>query len=231
MALAGANTWLNGDTLPTGAEDGILNGQDVLGLDLRDAELVVLSACETGLGDVRAGEGVFGLRRAFFLAGARTLVLSLWKVPDRQTQELMVDFYGRLMSGEPRAEALRAAQLALKRRDDHPGRWGRSSAKASRGRYPTSTGQGGLPDVKREARWRLRANSAGAGVGASQASRESCDVGHVTDHSGGVPSSPDAIAVGGVHPGLGDRQDPWVSTQGPTAGASGSGRARAAVAR
>ena len=88
-------------------EDGILIGQDVFGMDLSNTELAVLSACETGLGEVSVGEGVFGLRRVFVLAGAQTLVMSLWKVPDNQTKELMIDFYEHLLSGKGRAEALR----------------------------------------------------------------------------------------------------------------------------
>jgi CHAT domain-containing protein len=67
---------------------------------------------------------VFGLRRAFAQAGARALVMSLWRVPDEQTEELMVDFYRRVLAGEPRAEALRQAQLALKARHRHPFFWG-----------------------------------------------------------------------------------------------------------
>jgi CHAT domain-containing protein len=122
--LAGANTWNRRGTLPLQAEDGMLTAEDVLGMDLLDTELVVLSACETGLGEVHVGEGVFGLRRAFALAGAKTLVMSLWKVPDQQTQELMEDFYQRILSGQPRAEALRLAQLAMKNKYSHPYYWG-----------------------------------------------------------------------------------------------------------
>jgi CHAT domain-containing protein len=124
LALAGANTWLKGASLPGEAEDALLNGEDVTGMDLLDTELVVLSACETGLGEVHVGEGVFGLRRAFVLAGAKTLVMSLWKVPDEQTQALMVDFYKRLLRGEPRAGALRSAQLTMKARYPDPRYWG-----------------------------------------------------------------------------------------------------------
>jgi hypothetical protein len=124
LALAGANTWLKAGNLPEEAEDGLLTAEDVTGLDLLATELVVLSACETGLGRVHVGEGVFGLRRAFVLAGARTLVMSLWKVPDEPTRELMVDFYHRLLAGEGRAEALRQAQLALKAKYPEPFYWG-----------------------------------------------------------------------------------------------------------
>jgi CHAT domain-containing protein/tetratricopeptide (TPR) repeat protein len=124
LALAGANTWLRGGTPPHEAEDGLLTAEDVSGLDLLDTELVVLSACETGLGEVRAGEGVYGLQRAFVVAGARTLVMSLWSVPDEATRELMEDFYRRLLAGEPRADALHAAQQALRRKYPEPYFWG-----------------------------------------------------------------------------------------------------------
>src|SRR5205807_4374764 len=102
LALAGANTWLRKTQPAAEAEDGLLTAEDVSGLDLSGTELVVLSACETGLGEVRTGEGVFGLQRAFVLAGAKTLVMSLWSVPDEPTRELMEDFYQRILSGQPR---------------------------------------------------------------------------------------------------------------------------------
>jgi CHAT domain-containing protein len=125
LALAGANTWLTGGRLPPEAEDGLLTAQDVLGLDLDGTELVVLSACDSGLGDVHPGEGVLGLRRAFLHAGAKTLVMSLWKVPDRETKEIMIDFYRHLMAGAGRADALREAQLAMQRKHpDEPLYWG-----------------------------------------------------------------------------------------------------------
>lgn len=124
LALAGANTWLKNEPLPPEAEDGLLTAEDVTSLDLLDTRLVVLSACETGLGEVQVGEGVFGLRRAFILAGARTLVISLWQVPDQQTQELMIEFYRSILAGQSRAEALRQAQLMLKEKYPHPFYWG-----------------------------------------------------------------------------------------------------------
>jgi CHAT domain-containing protein len=124
LALAGANTWLQGNKPDEAAENGLLFAEDVIGLDLLDTEMVVLSACDTGLGDVLAGEGVYGLRRAFLIAGAKTLVMSLWKVPDTQTKELMVSFYQNIAAGVPRAWALRKAQLALKDKHANPFFWG-----------------------------------------------------------------------------------------------------------
>ncbi|MCX5830995.1 MAG: tetratricopeptide repeat protein [Deltaproteobacteria bacterium] len=127
LALAGANRSLAQE----GTMDGVLTGEKILGLNLRGTDMVVLSACETGVGDVKNGEGVYGLRRAFTQAGAKSLVMSLWEVPDRETKELMVSFYENLQSGKVnRAEALRHA--ALKQREvvkarygyDNPYYWG-----------------------------------------------------------------------------------------------------------
>ena len=125
LALAGANVWLAGGETPADAEDGLLTAEDVTHMDLGGTELVVLSACETGLGAVYPEEGVFGLRRAFMLAGAKRLVMSLWKVPDRETLELMLEFYRVLLCGAPASEALRAAQQALRGRGhSDPFYWG-----------------------------------------------------------------------------------------------------------
>jgi CHAT domain-containing protein len=115
LALAGASSWCQGKPLPPEAEDGILTAEDVSGMDLLNTELVVLSACETGLGDMLVGEGVFGLRRAFVMAGAKTLVMSLWSIPDLATAILMERFYENLLNRElPRDESLRDAQFYLR---------------------------------------------------------------------------------------------------------------------
>jgi len=107
VLLAGAN-----NALSHGGSQGVVTAEKLLGLNLRGTELVVLSACETGLGDVMAGEGVFGLRRALLQAGAQGLVMSLWSVPDRETGELMAAFYRNLSTGTmTRPQALRQAML------------------------------------------------------------------------------------------------------------------------
>lgn len=119
LVLAGANG------LASGSEDGILTALEAASLDLAGTSLVVLSACETGLGDVQTGEGVYGLRRAFVIAGAATQVMSLWKVADDETRDLMIAFYDRLAQGRGRSEALREAQASMLRssRTSHPFFW------------------------------------------------------------------------------------------------------------
>jgi CHAT domain-containing protein len=123
LALAGANASLHRRKLPAAAGNGLLYAEDVTALDLTGTRLVVLSACDTGRGDIELGEGVFGLRRAFEIAGAETLVMSHWPVSDDCTQSLMDKFYTALLSGYGRAEALRMAQLAIRETYDHPANW------------------------------------------------------------------------------------------------------------
>ncbi|KYC44226.1 hypothetical protein WA1_01950 [Scytonema hofmannii PCC 7110] len=115
VALAGANTWLSGGTLPREAGKGFVLAQDIASLDLWGNELTVLSACDTGRGDIKIGEGVFGLRRAFAVAGAKTLVMSLWKVPDTATALLMERFFDNLQHSMNRAEALQNAQNYIRK--------------------------------------------------------------------------------------------------------------------
>lgn len=108
LALAGANEAIRSGS----GGGGILTAEKVLGLNLRGTDTVVLSACETGLGELRTGEGVYGLRRAFTQAGARAVVMSMWAVPDLETRELMVRFYENLVTRRmPPPEALRQAAL------------------------------------------------------------------------------------------------------------------------
>jgi CHAT domain-containing protein len=105
--LAGANK-------PTEEDDGILTAEEIGALNLTGCELVVLSACETGLGKVAGGEGLLGLQRSFQAAGAKTLVSSLWKVDDAATEALMTEFYRNLWEKKQgKMEALRNAQLAM----------------------------------------------------------------------------------------------------------------------
>ncbi len=128
IVLAGANTHdetdgaaLDNTADPLIPDDGWVTAEEVSLLDLAGTELVVLSACETGLGDVRTGEGVSGLRRALMHAGAETLITSLYKVPDEATQQLMTELYTRLAGRATKTDALRGAQLEIirQRRERH----------------------------------------------------------------------------------------------------------------
>ena len=110
IALAGANNTLKSEDAEK--SDGIVTAEKILGLRLRGTDMVVLSACETGIGEVKTGEGVFGLRRAFTQAGTKSLVMSMWSVPDKETKELMIEFYKNILSGKMnRCQALRLAAL------------------------------------------------------------------------------------------------------------------------
>jgi CHAT domain-containing protein/tetratricopeptide (TPR) repeat protein len=118
LALAGANEQKEDD-------NGILTALEVTGLNLWGTKLVTLSACDTGVGEVKNGDGVHGLRRALVLAGAETQVMSLWAVSDKATRELMVSYYRMLQQGQGRGEALRRVQLEMlkKMKWRHPYYW------------------------------------------------------------------------------------------------------------
>lgn len=109
LLFAGANNALTGKKIPQNVEDGILTAKEISQLDLRGLDLVVLSACQTGLGEITS-DGVFGLQRGFKKAGAESLIMSLWKVDDDATQMLMTQFYKNISSGQSKYEALHSAQ-------------------------------------------------------------------------------------------------------------------------
>ena len=114
LIMSGANHILDGETLPVNVEDGILTAKEIADVDLRGLDLVVLSACQTGLGDISQSEGVFGLQRGFKKAGANSILMSLWKVKDEATQILMTQFYKNLVAGQSKRQALRSAQKYLR---------------------------------------------------------------------------------------------------------------------
>jgi CHAT domain-containing protein len=122
LALAGIN---NRTKALSNTNDGVLTALEVAGLNLRGTQLVVLSACETGLGDVKVGDGLYGLRRALVIAGSQSQLLSLWIVDDEGTKDLMVKYYQNLKAGKGRHEALREAQMDLLKTPgyEHPYYW------------------------------------------------------------------------------------------------------------
>jgi len=121
LILSGANTWKKNPV--EGAENGILLADDIAGLNLLGAELIVMSACETALGEVNNSEGVFGLQRAFKLAGAETLIMSLWQVDDKATSILMEQFYTSWMSGKSKQESFKEAQRKVRAEFKSPFFW------------------------------------------------------------------------------------------------------------
>jgi CHAT domain-containing protein len=119
LILSGANKLASDD------QDGVLTALEASGLSLWGTQMVVLSACQTGLGSIRSGEGVYGLRRALVIAGSESQVMSLWQVDDEATKDLMIGFYKRLQQGLGRSDALRASQLRLLENPEyaHPFFW------------------------------------------------------------------------------------------------------------
>lgn len=125
LLFAGANIALQGNnkTFPEGVQDGILTAKEISLMDLRGADLVVLSACETAKGDITS-EGVFGLQRAFKMAGAQTIIMSLWSVDDQATQILMTEFYNNWIGKhQSKREAFRNAQYTVRSQYEKPEYW------------------------------------------------------------------------------------------------------------
>jgi CHAT domain-containing protein len=126
LVLAGAN---HASEAGDDAEDGILTAEEITALDLRGLEIAALSACDTGLGKVATGEGVFGLRRALEIAGARTILMSLWAVPDEAGRDWMTRFYELKLAGESvqrasqRTSLERLEQLRQEGKSTHPYMW------------------------------------------------------------------------------------------------------------
>ena len=116
LILAGGNHAWSGKTPVEGMEDGIATAYEISQLNLNNTELVVLSACETALGDVRGSEGVFGLQRAFKMAGVKKMIVSLWQVPDKETAELMTSFYNYWLKGKTTEQAFAQAQSDMRKK-------------------------------------------------------------------------------------------------------------------
>jgi CHAT domain-containing protein len=125
LIMSGANNqWLAREyVMEEDLEDGILTADEISRLNLTKTKLVVLSACETGLGDVKNSEGVFGLQRAFKLAGVESLIMSLWKVPDEATAELMTAFYSEWLAGNTKQNAFKTAQQKVRAKYQSPYYW------------------------------------------------------------------------------------------------------------
>ncbi len=124
LILAGAKSKGDSDVDLTSSDNGILTAYEAMNLDLVGTDLIVMSACETGLGDVKSGEGVYGLQRAFLVAGANAMIMSLWKVDDAATQQLMTNFYSNWTKSGNKLKAFKLAQQQLMIKYKDPYYWG-----------------------------------------------------------------------------------------------------------
>lgn len=125
LLLTGANlAWKTGKPWKEGMEDGILTAYEISQMNLSNTELVVLSACETGLGDIQGNEGVYGLQRAFKIAGVKYLIMSLWQIPDEETKEFMISFYKNWLNKKIAIpDAFRTSQKEMQKRYSNPYLW------------------------------------------------------------------------------------------------------------
>lgn len=130
LALAGAKSWQEGYEMPKSLGSGIITAQEIMDMKLEGTQLAVLSACDTGLGEICRGQGVLGLPRAFLIAGARTVLMSLWQVNDKSTCEFMRAFHGHIKNGMVPVDALRAAMHDLRPSGECTGLNGRRSPSA-----------------------------------------------------------------------------------------------------
>ena len=127
LLMAGANNFLKRIEIPQGIQDGVLYANEISNVNLGYVKLLVLSACQSGLGDIASSEGVFGLQRGFKLAGVKSIIMSLWKVDDTATKILMTEMYKQLNTTQSIREALTNAQLYLRTTEngkyDNPRFW------------------------------------------------------------------------------------------------------------
>lgn len=121
LMSGGQHIWM-GEEIPEGIDDGILTAEEIAGLNLSNTDLLVLSACQTGLGEI-GGDGVYGLQRGLKIAGVGTIIMSLWEVDDQTTSLMMQSFYRNLIKGKSKRESFAIAQSEVRKKYDEPKYW------------------------------------------------------------------------------------------------------------
>jgi CHAT domain-containing protein len=118
LVFSGANDVWSKQNKNDSIDDGVLTAQEVSNIDMRKTDLVVMSACETGLGDIKGSEGVYGIQRAFKMAGVYFMIMSLWQVPDKETEEFMTSFYKNLIKQKDIKKAFAKTQKEMRTKYD-----------------------------------------------------------------------------------------------------------------